>query len=197
MKREQLARYLGDIDERLIQQALEFPNYALQHRQKRIKRILSVAAVIFLMISSFSVGAIAFAHETVIEVPEERLQLGQTNLALILPDNWKGQYGMQEIETGFVIYNKQIREAVSQGLDVFDGGVLFTIVRYDTAMTEDEFLENGLNVTAYRYILATNKETYILHYASDVQYDPTDEKQEQVYQNMMREIREIEFVVGE
>lgn len=62
-------------------------------------------------------------------------------------------------------------------------------------MTEGQFIENGLDFTAYRYLLATSDRTYVLHYASDVQYDPEDEEQKSTYQKMMSEIKDIQFVV--
>ncbi|MDE6971090.1 MAG: hypothetical protein K2P69_15225, partial [Eubacterium sp.] len=72
---------------------------------------------------------------------------------------------------------------------------LFTIVCYEEAMTEEQFIENGLDFTAYRYILATSNKTYVLHYASDVQYDPENEEQKIAYSKMMSEIKDIQFVV--
>lgn len=74
-------------------------------------------------------------------------------------------------------------------------GVLFTIVCYEESMTEEQFIENGLDFTAYRYLFATSDKTYILHYASDMQYDPADKEQESIYQKMTSEIKDIQFVV--
>ena len=61
------------------------------------------------------------------------------------------------------------------------------------AMTEEQFIENGLDFTAYRYILATSNKTYVLHYASDVQYDPENEEQKIAYIKMMSEIKAVLF----
>ena len=123
------------------------------------------------------------------------LELEGVDLTLVLPDHWKGQYDVDKNGTSFVVYNPRIKEAVSDGKDILDGGVLFTIVCYEESMTEEQFIENGLDFTAYRYLLATSDKTYILHYASDVQYDPSDPTQEKLYQEMMSEIGDIQIVV--
>ena len=198
MNKKQFSEHIGNIDDRLIKQAENIPNYAVQHRNKRIRQFLATAAVFVLMISSFSAGAIVFAREIIVEVPaeQETLELEGVDLTLILPEYWKGQYAVDKNGTNFVVYNPQIKEAVSDGTDILDGGVLFTIVCYEESMTEEQFIENGLDFTAYRYLLATRDKTYILHYASDVQYDPSDPKQEKLYQEMMSEIGDIQIVLN-
>ena len=194
MNKKQLSEHIGNIDDRLVQQAEKIPNYALLHRRKKIRQILAAAAVLVLMFSSFSVGAIAFARE--IPVEQETIELEGVDLTLILPDSWAGQYSVEKYGPNYVVYNSQIRESVSEGIDMFDGGVLFYIVCYEESMTEAQFVENGLDFTAYRYILATSDKTYILHYASDVQYDPADEEQVNIYSKMESEIKDIQFVVS-
>ena len=66
MNKKQLSEHIGNIDDRLVQQAERISNYAAQHRQKRIRQFLAAAAALLFMVSSFSVGAIAFAHEIII-----------------------------------------------------------------------------------------------------------------------------------
>lgn len=197
MNRKQLSEHIGNIDDRLVQQAEKLPNYVMQYRKKRIKQLLATAAVLLLMFSSFSVGAMAFAREIIIEVPVEQeiIELEGGSLALIFPDSWKGQYAVEKNGQNYIVYNLEIKKAVSNGISPWDGGVLFTIVCYDEAMTEEQFIENGLDFTGYRYILATSDKTYVLHYASDVQYDPENEEQEIVYKKMMSEIKDIQFVI--
>ena len=197
MNKKQLSEHIGNIDDRLVQQAEQIPNYLAQYRQRRIKQLLSIAAAFVLMLSGFGVGAVVFAREIIVEVPieQEILELEGVNLMLIFPDSWKGQYSVEKSGQNYVVYNPQIKDAVSEGIDLWDGGVLFTIVCYEEAMTEEQFIENGLDFTAYRYILATSNRTYILHYASDVQYDPTNQEQENIYEKMMSEVKDIQFVV--
>lgn len=176
MNEKQLSEHIGSIDDRLIWQAEKVPVYAEQHRQKRIRKLLAATGALLLMLFSFSVGAMAFSSEIMIEVPvkQEILELEGVKLTLILPDSWEGRYSAGRKGADFVVYNPQIKEAVSDGTDLLDGGVLFTIVCYEESMTEKQFIENGLDFTAYRYLLATSDKTFVLHYASDVQYNPAD-----------------------
>lgn len=194
MNKNQLSQHIENIDDRLVQQAEKIPNYVTQHRQKRLRQLLATAATLVLMISSFVVGATAFAREIVVE--QETLELEGVDLTLIFPDSWEGQYAVEKNGINYVVYNPQIKEAVSDRADILDGGVLFTIVCYEEPMTEEQFIENGLDFTAYRYILATSDKTYILHYASDVQYNPADKEQERLYQKMMSEIKDIQFLIN-
>ena len=126
MKKEQLSEHIGNIDDRLVQQAEHIPNYARQHRQKGFKRFTAIAAVIALMVCSFTVGAVAFAKEIVVEVPveQETIELKEIGLTLILPDNWKDKYAL-EYDADFkeyYIYNPDIREAM--GLLYREEGIL-------------------------------------------------------------------------
>lgn len=196
MNKKQLSHHIGNIDDKLVQQAERIPDYAMRHRWKRIRQLCAAVAVLALMISSFSLGATVFARE--IPVEQETLELEGVELTLILPDSWAGLYSVERYNSSnYVVYNTKIREAVSEGIDMFDGGVLFYIVCYDEAMTEEQFVENGLDFTDYRYILATRDKTYILHYASDVQYDPEDEEQVSIYTKMDSEIKDIQFIVSD
>ena len=192
MNKEQFSKHIGNIDDRLVKQAEQIPNYAAMRRKKGFRQLLGIAAALVLMVSGFGVGAIAFARETIVEVPveQETLELEGINLTLILPDSWKGQYSVEKRGENFDVYIPEIREKTA-GYE----GILFTIVCYEESMTEEQFIENGLDFTAYRYILTTSNKTYILHYASDVQWDPADKEQEAVYLKMMSEIKDIRFSV--
>lgn len=198
MNKKQLSERIGNIDESLISQAEKIPNYEALHRQKRRRQLLAAVVALVFMISGFTLGATVFAREVIVKVPEkqETLKLDGVELTLILPDSWAGQYAVEKNGINYVIYNPQIKEAVSDGENILDGGVLFTIVCYEESMTEEQFIENGLDFTAYRYILATSRRTYILHYASDVQYNPADSEQERLYQKMMSDIKDIQFVIN-
>ena len=197
MNKKQLSEHIGNIDDRLVQQAERVPNYAALHRKQRMKRFLAMAAVLVLMISSFGVGATIFAREVIVEVPvaKEQLVLPDVELTLLLPESWAGQYDVIQNGDHYVVYIPWIKEAWG-GTDVYDGGVLFTVACYDEAMTEEQFIANGYDFTEYRYILATKNHTYIIHYASDVQFDWYDEEQSAVYGKMTNEIKDIQFVVN-
>ena len=192
MNKEQFSEHIGNIDDRLIAQADQIPVSTVLRRHKRVRQLLTTAAVLVLMVSSFRVGAMAYEREIIVEVPveQETLELEGIDLTLILPDSWKDQYAVEKNGENFVVYIPQIKEKKA-GFD----GILFTIVCYGESMTEEQFIENGLDFTAYHYIFATSNKTYILHYASDVQYDPTDQEQESIYQAMMSEIKDIQFAI--
>ena len=59
MNRTQLSAYIGNIDDKLVQQAEQIPNYAMQRRHKRRKQFLASAAVLALMFSSMTSVEIA------------------------------------------------------------------------------------------------------------------------------------------
>ena len=97
MNQEQFSRRIGNIDDKLVQQAERIPHYGRQRRQKWLRRFSAAAAVVALMVCSGAVGAIAFGKETIVEVPvePETITLADIGLTLILPDEWKGQYGVE------------------------------------------------------------------------------------------------------
>ena len=102
MKKEQLAERIGNIDAEFIQDAEHIQNYTKQHQKKVVRRLSVFAAVIALMVCSIGVGAVAFAKETIVEVPaeQEKIVLDKIGLTIILPDEWKGKYGVERNEDG-------------------------------------------------------------------------------------------------
>lgn len=86
MNKKQLSECIGNIDDRLVKQAEQIPDYSRQHRRKWIKRFTAVAAAVVLAVCSFSAGAIAFAREIVVEVPveQETVTLEGVGLSMIL-----------------------------------------------------------------------------------------------------------------
>lgn len=197
MNRKQLSEHIGNIDDRLVEQAEKIPNYKQQHSRKIIRRFITIAAAFVLMACCFSAGAFAFARERVVEIPinQETITLDEINLTLILPDDWKGKYFVEKNGQNYVVYHTQIRKDVSKGLDPFDGGVLFYIVCYEESMTPEQFVEKGYDFVGYRYLFSTSAKTYILCYPSDVQWDPGNPEQEAEYLRMETEIESIRFVV--
>ncbi len=73
MNGKQLAQHIGNIDEALVEGAREVPNYALRRRKTVLRRAVSLAAVLVLMLCSGAVGAVAFRQET--EVRQETVEL--------------------------------------------------------------------------------------------------------------------------
>lgn len=197
MNKKQLSEHIGNIDDRLIEKAEKIPNYKQLHRDKIIKHFITAAAAFALMACSFSAGALAFAHETVVEVlaEPETVSLEEINLTLILPDDWKGKYYVEKEGQNYIVYHTQTRKDISTGIDAFDGGVLFYIVCYKESMTQEQFAEKGYDFVGYRYLFSTSDKTYILCYPGDVQWNPDNPEQEADYLQMAAEIKDIKFVV--
>ena len=216
MNQRQLADRIGNVDPALVQQVEDAPNYAAGRRRRRLRRLVSLAAVIALMAASFTTGAMAFSRETVVEVPaeQETLELTELGLTLILPDSWKGHYDLMEWEDQYVVICPEIREAAlaqsrqewteggtewPEELDrnPFSGGMLFYIFGIPEALTPEQ-LENSdwgdfANFTATRYLLATADRTYLLCHASDVQF--TQETQG-LYEELEGSVQDIRVVVN-
>ena len=56
----QLSARIGGVDEDLIRQVQQAPNYASLHRRRAARRLISLAAALALMAVSFTAGAVAF-----------------------------------------------------------------------------------------------------------------------------------------
>lgn len=207
MNRKQLSEHIGNIDDRLVQQAEKIPNYAMQRHQKRTRRILAAVATLVLMFSSFSVGALAFAQEIIVEVPveQEKVVLEEIGLTLILPDSWKGKY--EVIEDVFVPYNSAMWEFCVKSVydaqtptdesgQVLYRGTLFYIFQYTNySMSAEEFEQSDIAGIG-RYLFATENATYVILYTTDLQFDPENSVQLDEWNAMEQSEKEIQFVVG-
>ncbi len=199
MKKEQLSEHIGNIDDRLVRQAEHIPNYARQHRRKGVIRFSALAAVFALMVCSFTVGAVAFAKETMVEVPveQETIEIEEIGLTLILPDSWKGRYAFEQNDDlkEYHIYNPSIREAMGGDSETFlSGGMLFYIKLWDEQLTKEQVDAGGeWDYARSEYLMTTQNGTYLLYYASDVQFTPETMEE---YRKMESEISDIRFVVG-
>ena len=202
MNKKQLSEHIGNIDDRLVQQAEIIPNYVALHRKKRIRQLLATAAVLVLMFSSFSVGAIAFAREVPVE--QENVVLDEIGLTLILPDSWKGKY--EVIEDVFVPNNSTMWEFCVKSVydaqapadesgEVLYRGTLFYIFQYTNySMSAEEFEQSGIAGIG-RYLFATENATYVILYTTDLQFDPENSVQMDEFNAMVQSEKEIRFVV--
>ena len=190
MNPNQLSHHIGHVEDRLVQQARELPDYALRRKKLRFKRTLMLAAVIALMACSFTVGALANS------MPEpERVEFENLGVTMLLPEGWKGKYGveMNSDGTGCGIYVKRIHESTG---DWHGQGYLFWFGKtYDEPMTPAEVDERS--PVAFRYVFAKENGTYLMNFASDVQWDPGDPAQEAEYQQMMSEAANIRFLMDD
>ena len=208
MNRKQLADRIGNIDDRLVQQAEHVPNYARLRREKRLKRLAGMAAVLVLMACRGAVGALAFSRETVTEVPAEQEQvvLREIGVTLLLPDSWKGRY--EVVEDTFAPYGSAMWEfcvrSVYEAKTPIEGaggsfyrGTLFTVLQCaDYSMSAEEFAQGGLAGIG-QYLFATQDATYAVLYAGDIQFDPTDAEQQQEWYSMAQSAKDIRFVLSD
>ena len=199
MKGKQLSDRMGNIDDRFIEEAEHMQNYGKQRRQKIARNFAAAAAALAVMVGGgFGLGATVFAQEieVPVEVPvePESVTLEDLGITLIFPDSWKGNYAVEKDELGtYNIYIPSIRDDFPPDI----GGGLCYICLWPEQITKEEHENSGgeWNYAHNRYIMTTKDGTYLLYYASDVQYDPSDEEDAELYQKMFNEISQIRFVV--
>lgn len=198
MNEKQFSDRIGNVNDKLVQQAEQTPNYGREHRKRGIRQLVAIAATIALMVCSFTVGALAFAEETIVEVPveQETITIEEIGLTLILPDSWKGKYAFEQDNDfkEYHVYNPAIREAMGGDSEtLLSGGMLFYLKLWDEQLTKEQVDAGGeWDYARCRYIMTTKDGTYLLYYASDVQF--TQETMEE-YRQMESEISAIRFVV--
>ena len=153
-----------------------------------LRRLLAAAVVLALMAISFTAGALAFSREVPAE--QEMIELPGIGLTLILPDSWKGRYGVEMNEAGSVcgVYVKMVHEA-----DEAVGYLFWVGQAYDEPMTPAELEERS--AIPCRYLFSTANATYSINYASDVEYDPEDPEETQEYLQLWGEKDQIRFLV--
>ena len=184
MKAMELARRIGNIDDELVRQGERRPESdAGGGRRKGIRRILSVAVVAALMVCSFALGAFAMNGEP------EMIEIEDAGITLILPDSWKGKYTCEYEGDRVIVYQTATHESDGEWSG---GGLLFVVDETDRPLPMDyEFPMPG-------YVLAsTGGVTYFLTLASDVQYDPQDEKRAEEYRRMYDEIGDIRILLSD
>ena len=199
MNKKQLSDRIGNIDDQLVQEARESWNSGGHRRRQGVglRRFVAIAAVLALMVCSFSMGATAFAKEIIVEVPveQEMAEIEEIGLTLILSDNWKGRYALECNEGGgYSIYNPEIRKDFCADMEnQLYGGALFYITLWDEQLTKAQVDAGGeWNYARCEYIMTTKDGTYLLYYASDLQFT---EKTVEEYRQMESEITDIRFVV--
>ena len=167
---------------------MERKKYAGQVRASGLRRLLAVSVMLVLMAASFTVGALAFSREVPAE--QETIELPGIGLTLILPDSWKGRYGVEMNKDGSVcgVYVKMVHEA-----DEVMGYLFWVGQAYDEPLTPAELEERS--PVPCRYLFSTAEGTYSMDFASDVQYDPSDPEQTQEYLQLWKEKEQIRFLV--
>lgn len=203
MNGRKMADRIGNVDDRLVQQAQNIPNYGARRRNRVIKRIAACAATLVLMACSFAAGTAVSAKEPagnpVQDSAQETVFLEEIGLTLILPDVWKDNYTVEAMETedGYVytFYDSTIH---GQGGEWSEMGILFWIgARGDRPMTAEEFEQDNAfdGAIPYRYLFSNKNTNYILIDVTDVQWDPSNPEMEQHYFMLMESLGEIRFVL--
>ena len=184
MNERQFADRIGNIDDKLVEEA----RYRRRKGGGWGRRFLAAAAVAALMAISFTAGALAFSREVPAE--QEMIELPGIGLTLILPDSWKGRYGVEMNEDGSAcgVYVKMVHEA-----DEAVGYLFWVGQAYDEPMTPAELEERS--AIPCRYLFSTANATYSINYASDVEYDPENPEETQEYLQVWREKEQIRFVL--
>lgn len=190
MNNKQFANRIGNIDDRLVQEAGQKQSNRKEYKNM-FRKFVSVVAVIALMLVSGAVGAYAFSRETVVEVPveQETVNFEDIGLTLSLPDSWKNQYASETNEFGeHIVFNPDIRKACGGET----GGMLFYVLRWDEQLTKEQVDDGGeWSFAKCEYVMITKDGTYLLYYASDVQFTPETEA---TYRQMESEIKDIRFI---
>lgn len=188
MKGKQLSDRIGNIDDRLIEEAEHMQNYGKHRRQKIARNFAAAAAALAVMVGGgFGLGATVFAQEIEVQVEPETITFEDMGVTLILPDSWRGRYGVTE--EGYVY--------ALEAHDEYNPAILFWIDLYPEQLTKDEFdnTQGPWNIVPSVYLMTTADGTYCLHCASDVQYDPRDEEAAENYVSMYQEIPQIRLVL--
>lgn len=185
--------------------------HPMKKRVFPLTRLLAAAALIALMTASMAVGALAFSRETIVEVPKEvevpvevpvepeTIVMEELGLTLILPDSWRDKYVVEYYEDNTcTVYVKSIYEDEAGNVEsdgkVHHAGMLFFVQKWrDYPMTPEQAEEEANQISSADFLLATSDATYVLRYASDVQW--TDGHQEE-YETMEMECRSIRVVVN-
>ena len=111
MNEKQFSDRIGNVNDKLIRQAEQIPNYRRGHRRRSIRQLATIAAVIALMVCSFSVGALAFSEKIYVEKNQEIIDISDFGISLILPDEWSGKYGYDILDDGDIkVYSLAARE---------------------------------------------------------------------------------------
>ena len=162
MNERQFSDRIGNVDDRLIQQAAQPPHHRRTHRRQVLRQCAAVVAVVALMIGSFRIGALAFPREIYIEKQQEIIDVGDSGISLILPDAWAGKYGCDTLDSGDIcVYSRAAR---ADGTDY--AGNLFWVERLEGQYPLDfSYAQPGYTIAT------TASHTYRLLLASDAQYD--------------------------
>ena len=192
MNEKQFSDRIGNVNDQFVRQAEQIPNYKQEHRRRSIRQFATLAAVIALMVCSFSVGALAFREKIYIEKSQEIIDIRDFGISLILPDEWAGKYGYDIFDNGDIeVYSLSAREDETK-----DGtnlkGTLFWIECMDGQFPMDfSYAQPGYTIAT------TATHTYRLVMASDVQYNSSNVQIADEYLSLYDSISQIRILLSD
>ena len=193
MKREQFSERIGNIEDELVEQAQNVPNFGRARRNRNIRRVTSLAAVLLLMVGSFAVGALALAREpetVYVQKEQEIVVVGDSGISLVLPDAWAGKYGVESNGNNIAVY--LLAQRGDRQSPYRDAGYLFWVDCLDGVYPMDYvYPEPGYTIAA------TADHTYRLKIASDVQYDSGNPAVAQEYAALSQSIGDIQILLSD
>lgn len=192
MNERQFSDRIGNVNDQFVRQAEQMPNYRQEHRRRSIRQFATIAAVIALMVCSFSVGALAFAEKIYVEKSQEIIDIGDFGISLILPDEWAGKYGYDLFDNGDIeVYSLAAREdETDDGTNL--KGTLFWVECIDGQFPMDfSYAQPGYTIAA------TATHTYRLVLASDVQYDSGNARIADEYLSLYDSIPQIKILLSD
>ena len=191
MKSEQLSQRIGNIDDKLIEEAANPQNFRRGRHNRSFKRLTSIAAVLALMAASFAVGVFALGGEpeiVYIEKEQEFIKVGDSGISLILPDAWKSKYDYS--------YEPNLRfNAFIEVYHPATGGLLFWIERNADAVVPLDYLDN---FEPRRGFIVAIAETYTYAFGIpwwDMEIDAGDSAALAEYEELRGGIESIEIVM--
>ena len=186
MNEMQMSERIGNIDDRLIDQAEQFgkggrgaAGFRRGKKRRVFRRLLAVAAAAALMTGGFVLGAFALNEEP------EMIEIEGAGISLLLPDSWEGRYICEQSAGEIAVYQKSLYEKDETGM-------LFFIEKIEGSRPMDY----SYPVPGYT-IASVAGYTYYLGMASDVQYDPEDQKNAEEYISMYQTIGDIRIVLSD
>jgi hypothetical protein len=190
MKSDQLSQRIGNIDDMLIEQAENAQNFRRGQHNRNLKRWTSAVAVLALSVTSFAVGAFAFAKEpeiVYVEKEQEIIKVGDSGISLILPDSWKGKYEYS--------YEPKLRfNAFTEVRHIATGGLLFWIERAPEILPLDYF--DNFDPSRGFIIATTENHTYAFAKPwKDIETDTDDPAALAEYEELRNEIESIEIAM--
>lgn len=188
MNEKQFSDRIGNVNDQFVRQAERIPNYREEHRRRRIRQFAAIAAVIALMVCSFSVGALAFAEKIYVEKEQEIIDIGDFGISLILPDEWAGKYGYDILDDGDIsVYCLAAQE---DGTNL--KGTLFWVECIDGQFPMDfSYAQPGYTIAT------TATHTYRLVMASDVQYNSSNAQIADEYLSLYDSIPQIRILLSD